>query len=375
MKLLYLADIRFPMERANGIQTIQTCHALARQGVHVELVVRRSDSRSDEECLSFFDLVPHPNLHLRRVRTIGRVGFLLNSLSLLARNWDYVYTRDLLLADLCIKVSSAPVVFEAHTVASSFAAESENLYSRGKPASASKLKRLDARECRVFNNASGIVTITKALFEELQNSYGIAKKHIVAPDGCHISEQSPSPIQGNKVYYIGQLYPWKGVDVLIQAMQYVKDAELIVVGGFVEEPDLTRLQNLAKTLELGNRIHFKGFVPPSDLDIERQHAAVFVVPNIDSTVGRFHTSPLKLFEAMAARRPLVASNLPAIREVLTHERNALLVPPSNPRALATALCSLMSDRQLSERLAATAFEDVQKYSWDKRADKICSLLD
>ena len=128
-------------------------------------------------------------------------------------------------------------------------------------------------------------------------------------------------------------------------------------------------------MELGNRIHFKGFVPPSDLDIERQHAAVFVVPNIDSTVGRFHTSPLKLFEAMASRRPLVASNLPAIREVLTHERNALLVPPSNPRALATALCSLMSDRQLSERLAATAFEDVQQYSWDKRAEKICSLLD
>ena len=62
MKLLYLADIRFPMERANGIQTIETCHALARRGIDVQLVVRRSDGRSDEECLRFFGLAPHPNL-------------------------------------------------------------------------------------------------------------------------------------------------------------------------------------------------------------------------------------------------------------------------------------------------------------------------
>ena len=53
MKLLYLADIRFPMERANGIQTVETCHALARRGIDVDLVVRRSDARSDVECLFF----------------------------------------------------------------------------------------------------------------------------------------------------------------------------------------------------------------------------------------------------------------------------------------------------------------------------------
>src|SRR3990172_2189641 len=64
MNLLYLADIRFPMERANGIQTIETCHALARDGVSVELLVRRSDSRSDASCFEFFGLAPHPNLRL-----------------------------------------------------------------------------------------------------------------------------------------------------------------------------------------------------------------------------------------------------------------------------------------------------------------------
>ena len=64
MKLLYLADIRFPMERANGIQTVETCHALARRGIDVDLVVRRSDARSDVECL-FFSTSPRiPTLQL-----------------------------------------------------------------------------------------------------------------------------------------------------------------------------------------------------------------------------------------------------------------------------------------------------------------------
>ena len=86
MRLLYLADIRFPMERANGIQTIETCHALARRGVEVELAVRRSDARSDEACLAFYGLAPVKNLRLRRVLLPGRLGFLAYALTLLLRS-------------------------------------------------------------------------------------------------------------------------------------------------------------------------------------------------------------------------------------------------------------------------------------------------
>ena len=86
MRLLYLADIRFPMERANGIQTIETCHALARRGVEVEPAVRRSDARSDEACLAFYGLAPVKNLRLRRVLLPGRLGFLAYALTLLLRS-------------------------------------------------------------------------------------------------------------------------------------------------------------------------------------------------------------------------------------------------------------------------------------------------
>ncbi|MGH9320967.1 MAG: glycosyltransferase family 4 protein [Vicinamibacteria bacterium] len=381
MRILYLADIRFPMERANGIQTAETAHALARRGVEVELVVRRTDGRSGAECLAFFGLAPHRNLRLRRVRTpFGRPSYLGAALSLLLRSrgeWDVVYTRDLVLADLALRVGKAPVVYEAHTVAAVFAEERARLYVGEPRPSSRKLARLDSRERRVCRKAAGVVTITEALENALEERHrGIAASRVV-PDGCRVPRELP-PLDGfhspPRVYYIGQLYPWKGVDLLVESMTRVKGAELVVVGGLPPEADLARLKRLASTLTLNDRVRFRGFVPPPELAAERASADVFVIPLLDSTTARLFTSPLKLFEAMAARRPIVASDLPSIREVLAHEENALLVRPGDGVALAAAIERLLDDRALSERLASRAFEDVNAYAWDRRAEAIDDFL-
>jgi YD repeat-containing protein len=91
-------------------------------------------------------------------------------------------------------------------------------------------------------------------------------------------------------------------------------------------------------------------------------------------MSRYFTSPLKLFEAMAAGRPVIASDLPSIREILTDGVNALLVPPEDPAALAKALRMLASDNALGKRLAERSAQDVQRYTWDERGRKIASML-
>jgi glycosyltransferase involved in cell wall biosynthesis len=83
---------------------------------------------------------------------------------------------------------------------------------------------------------------------------------------------------------------------------------------------------------------------------------------------------LKLFESMAAGRPIIASALPSIREVLSHEVNALLVPPGEPKQLADAIRRLSEDRELGARLARQAGQDVRQYSWDERGRKIVRLI-
>jgi len=382
MKILYLADIRFPMERANGIQTIETAHALARRGVEVDLVVRRTDGRSDEACLEFFGLSPHPGLRLRRVSApFGKWSYLGTALRLLFRargRWDFVYTRDLVLADLTLRLGALPLIYEAHAVAAVFAEEHARLYGADKAPSPGKLSRLDKRERRVCRDAAGVVTITRALLKALEDRHGKIAPTRVVPDGARLLEKLPA-LEGvhspARVYYIGQLYPWKGVDVLVEAMREANDAELVIVGGLPPEPDLERLKHLASRLSLSDRVRFRGFVPPPELSEERTKADLFVIPLLDSTTARLFTSPLKLFEAMASGRPVVASDLPSIREVLTHEENALLVPPGDAHALAAAIERLLRDRDLSRRLAARAFEDVKAYSWDRRAEAISSFLE
>ncbi len=81
---------------------------------------------------------------------------------------------------------------------------------------------------------------------------------------------------------------------------------------------------------------------------------------------------MKMFEYMVARRPIVASDLPSLREVL-NEENAFLVKPDDAEALAKGIKEILEDSQLAENLANKAFQDVQKYSWAKRVENILAF--
>src|SRR5690606_28470778 len=99
------------------------------------------------------------------------------------------------------------------------------------------------------------------------------------------------------------------------------------------------------------------------------------LPNRRTHISDRYTSPLKLFEYMAAGRPIVASDLHALREVLRHDENALLVAPDSPAALAEALRRLIDGRELSRRLAQRARQDAAEYGWDTRALRLEGVLD
>jgi len=175
--------------------------------------------------------------------------------------------------------------------------------------------------------------------------------------------------------YAVHLYPWKGVDLIIEAVTALQDTRALIIGGHPQEPDLQRVRDFAAQLDCATRVTFTGLVPPPQVAERLREADVLVLPNPASAVSDAFTSPLKLFEYMASGRPIVASDLPSIREVLVHERNALLVPPGNPQALTAAIRRLKDDRDLGAALAARALEDVGGYTWEKRAERLEVLFD
>jgi len=389
LSVLMPADIRFPMERANGVQVVKTAAALARAGVHTTLMVRHSDPRPSDEILGLYGIEPHPELEIRRLPVLHRTGsFTLPRLAFLARSAAavaaargcLVFTRDLQLADLLAGLGPvlSPVVYEAHAVESLLYAERGQIYGTGERPSPRKARRLQKREARVWRRVAGLVTTTQGIRESFEAAHGTRPNVAVVPNGCDVpldrSFELP-PAGEPRVVYAGQLYPWKGVDVLVEAIARVPSAHLVILGGLEPEADMQRVRRLVASLGLNQRVELPGTVPQNRVALELRRASVVVVPYLKSAMTERHTSPIKLFEALAAGRPIVASDLPSSREVLQDGRDALLVPPGDAAALAAAIQKLIDDRLLAERLARRAFETAPKYSWDARAARIRALLE
>jgi glycosyltransferase involved in cell wall biosynthesis len=154
---------------------------------------------------------------------------------------------------------------------------------------------------------------------------------------------APSP----RYVCVGHLRHRKGVDVLLRASLAIPDARGIVVG---QGEDAAQLRELRAQLDapvdlLGNRTDARAITAAAD---------VFVVPS------RTEGTPLALLEAMALERPIVATAVGGLPELLTNEVNALLAPPEDPPALAAAIVRLLNDRELAGRLGSEARATVER---------------
>ena len=398
MRILYLCDIRFPLERANGIQSMATCHALAGRGHAVTLLVRPDSHQPARDPYAFYGVPRRPGLTIEVVPVTGpaaarRTGYLTYALarSLGHARQDLLFTRDLGLAALLLRIPRgmrAPLVYEAHGIAAESAAARPALLTGAAPASEGKLRRLTARDARVWHAADGYVAITHGLARELERRFGPRPRIAVVPDGAadgstrlaadHADlEPGASRLEPRTSFiigYAGHLYPWKGVDLIIEAVAALQDARALIVGGHEQEPDLERVRQLAVQLDCASRVTITGLLPPSQVAARLRDADVLVLPNPASAISTGFTSPLKLFEYMAAGKPIVASDLPSIREVLTDGENAILVEPGNPQALTAGIRRIKDDRELGSRLAAKALNDARQYTWDARAERLEALF-
>ncbi|MCK4905827.1 glycosyltransferase family 4 protein, partial [bacterium] len=173
--------------------------------------------------------------------------------------------------------------------------------------------------------------------------------------------------------YLGHLYPQKGVDILIEALKYLPDGKLLIVGGNKKE-DISRIKNLSSHIGVDKQVIFAGCVPHCDIGKYFNGAGVSVIPIVNTMGQRLFTSPMKLFEYMAAKIPIVASDFPSMREILENGKTAVLVESENPKALAEGIEKILTDRDFARKICEQAYEKVKNFTWEKRAEKITIFL-
>ncbi len=164
----------------------------------------------------------------------------------------------------------------------------------------------------------------------------------------------------------------KGIGDILKSLQSLPEEILfLAVGGKKRHRDeyLTQARQLGVEKKVNLVEHFSQEI----VALYQKACDLLLMPFPYTEHYAYYMSPLKMFEYMASKRPIIATDLPAVREVL-NESNAILIPPDNPSALAKAISHLLAHPQIGEQLANQAYLDVQNYTWEKRAGKIIEAI-
>lgn len=304
--------------------------------------------------------------HLRNPTTFpenyygGLPYILLSALYARSQSPDFVYTRTPIIAKSLLALGM-PVVWEYHSVDQT---KHYKEWVLGHP---------NLLAFVTLSNISGDLAISKGLPPE---------KLVIEPsavDSDRLNNFASKEIVRSKldlpkdktiVAYTGQLHDYKGIPTVIKLASRMKDILFLLVGGW--EEDVNRVQQICNSQNLTN-VLLTGYVNQSQLPEYQLASDILILPTSTKWEESQGTSPLKLFEYMASKRPIVASNLPNIREIITNGCNGLLATPDDVDSFENAIHYIVTDKSAGNLLAEKAFEDVKEFTWDGRAKRILSI--
>lgn len=378
-RLAYITTAPLPSPKASSVQVMQMCAAFAEAGAEVTLYAQQGDEALESGELQArygvadnFDIVqlpkpggprPGDRLQWRFARAASRGG-----------PW-VAYGRG---SDL-----SAPLV------GLSGGAVAAGIEVHGRPQTTRLRWQLRAL---ARSRRTRLVALSDVLRQIYIDEVGIAPERIfVAPDGVDVNRFTPMMTTNEArtvlgldasrrlVVYVGGLYRGRGLAALFAAMAGL-DADLAVVGGRDADEVAQWRARLGDYGLNAARVRFAGYMAPAAVPAWLFAADVLVMPYSRQTItpsGEDTTawmSPLKMFEYLAAGGAIVASDLPALTAVLTHEQNALLCPPDDANGLREAIGRLLSDDALNKRLRQAARVTASRFSWKARAERILTEL-
>ena len=378
MKIIYITNNRIPSEKAHSFQVTKMCEAFSNAGVEVELWIPRRFNKIKENLFDYYNV--KKMFEIRKIfvidaiplsKYLGRFANLVESISfaifafiaVYRTKFDFIYSRDQFICWF-LSFSRKKFIYEIHNF----------------PKSISLYKKMWKRTYKV-------VAITQGLKNLLIKHRIDGNKILVASDAVELADfhaftQTKEELKIELglpkdfiVGYVGRfktLEMEKGIAIMIEALSLLsKENKMIFVGG--EDSEIKDYKTLANRFNVITQCIFVGYESHTKAIKYMEAADVLVIPFPNNSHYAFYASPLKLFEYMASGRPIIASDLPSLREVL-NDKNALFFKPENAADLARAINMLRSSPMLGYHLSRQALADVREYTWDNRAKKILDFI-
>ena len=379
MRIAYVAGTALPSRVASAVNVLKMCRSLAASGHEVTLYARGRQADAAAVFAAYglerrFDLVLRAPPGLRPAKNLFYPAQVAREVARRPAP-DLLYGRHAYGLAACAAAlgrRAPPLAYEAHAFP--------------------KRRARRMAEAWLFRRPRFrlLVTISRALADDYNARFPAlaGRRTLVAHDGADPAATGaagpppppatpwPGRAGAPQIGYVGHLYPGKGMETVAALAPLLPECDLHAVGG--TERDLAHWR--ARCAELPNlRLH--GFVPHGEVPGWLARFDLLLAPpapRVSSAAGREigrWMSPLKVFEYMAAGKPILASDIPALREILRDGDTALLLPPEEPEAWAAAARALLSDPDRAAALGARARAALlSEYTWDARAARILSRL-
>jgi glycosyltransferase involved in cell wall biosynthesis len=217
-------------------------------------------------------------------------------------------------------------------------------------------------------------------------SLGVEKRKItVIPNGVSLDDFPPTPPPARPegwtptLLYTGTLADWQGLEIAIKAMPHIlaqRPARLRIIGrGRSRQRKLLAKQ--IRKLGLEGQVSIEAAVPHHEVSRIIAEADVCVAPlSLNDRNVTQGCCPIKIIEYMACARPIVASNLPVVRELLREDTDALLFAPDDPADLAGQVLAALQNPALAEKMSQKATERARsKFTWHAAQKKLLKVYE
>jgi len=373
MKIAYVHNGLWPSPSPSTTFSTMTAWSLAGQAEQVHYFIQRNSSQTTDEVLeNYFALHRLPSLFIHDIPR----GKILNSnqlyywrvyrqlISLLReKNLDAIITRNtgfLPYLEQLTRNYGVKSYFESHDFFSDLSHRPDK-----------QDRRRQKLELNYLPKISGIICLQNAQRRLYLNQF--PQSHIfTARTGIH--KIFRHPLAGEYLGYIGSLDDHKGVtDLLEAAAKSSAQPRLMIIGGKNESELLHRKKEYSEIYD-PEKFTITGWLNKDELYNTLPGLRLGFIPLRDTFFNRFLTSPLKTFDYYAFGIPMIASDLPTMRELIDESRNGWLYPPGDVQALTEIIDRVYLDIPRLEAVSLNNFERAEQYLWSHRAALILAEI-